>query len=347
MLAVPEDERLFKAALESQGMSAGRANASVEGLLATMSTDPRMKGPVAIVADVAVLTAQGITPPILARRLHKARKDLHVFVRLPERTGIAPHERAWAKEAGLESLLPGSSVAAWQDSLVPVVERICKTLGALKVDVMALEAAVNALIKAGEEPRPGAVKDIYGNAWRLESEGVQANAVFESMLEGVASKDRRYHGKVYRDCFIASEAIDWMVGNLGMRRATALAAGTFLWRTGRIHHVVRDAPFDDGLFFFRFGLSREKSARIDLAEIEQAMRSASGGVPIADRTYLGTTYPQSFIGSEAVDWLVKHHRLSVGEAEAVGQSLLDLGMLHHVVDEHGFVDEGYFYRFRG
>ena len=346
-LALPEDERLLKGVLEGQGVSAGRINASIDEFLATMSTDPRMKGPVAIVADVSVLTAQGITPPVLARRLHKARKDIHVFVRLPERSGIAPHERAWATEAGLASLLPGSSVAAWQDSLAPVVERISKTLGALKLDGMALEAAVNALVKAGQEPRPGAVKDIYAIAWRLESDGVQPSAVLESMQAGVVTKDRRYRGKVYRDCFIASEAIDWMVANLGMRRATALAAGTFLWRTGRIHHVLRDAAFDDGLFYFRFALSREASSRIDLAEVERAMRSASGGVPIADRQYLGKTYPQTFVGSEAVDWLAKHYGLSVGEAEAVGQGLLDLGVLHHVVDEHGFLDEGYFYKFRG
>ncbi|HEX4330646.1 MAG TPA: hypothetical protein VH040_00785 [Usitatibacter sp.] len=346
MLAAPEDERLFKAALESQGFSAGNAQASVAGLGAMIHADPRMSGPTAIVADVAALQAQGATPAAFAQRLHEARKGIEVFVRLPSRSGIARHEREWASQAGIASLLPGSSVAAWHDSLAPVIERIASALGTHKLDATRLEEAVNRLVKSGVEPRSGPVKDIYANAWRLETEGVNANAVLESLrgAHGLVA-DRRYRGKLYRDCFVASEAIEWMVSSLGITRAAALSAGTFLWRTGRIHHVLREATFDDGLFFFRFGLSREASATIDLAEIERAMRSPAG-LEIADRAYLGKPYPRSFVGAEAVEWLMKRCALSRGEAEDVGQSLSDLGVLHHVVDEHEFVDEGYFYRFR-
>jgi hypothetical protein len=346
-LASPEDERLFKASLESQGFSAGRVNADAEEFVATMAADPRTKGATAIVVDAAVLVAHRTTAPVFAQRLRQSRKDLEILVRLPSRSGIAPHERAWASNAGIASLLPGSSVAAWQDSLAPVIARIATTLDVDKIDTMSLEAVVGKMIKSGVEPRPGPVKDIYANAWRLESDGVNANAALEA-LHGARElvKDRRYHGKVYRECFIASEAIDWMVANLGMRRSTALATGAFLWRTGRIHHVLREAAFDDGLFYFRFGLSRSASSALDLTEVERAMRSSSGGLSIADRTYLGKTYAKSFVGNEAVDWLMKRYELSRGSAEGVGQSLLELGELHHVVDEHGFVDEGFFYRFR-
>lgn len=347
VLAAPEDERLLRAALESQGFSAGNANASVAGPAATIHSDPRMAGPTAIVADVAALVAQGVTPAAFAQRVREASKAIQVFVRLPSRSGIAPHEREWAAQAGLASLLPGSSVAAWRESLEPVIARIASALGTAKVDAARLEEAVNRLVKSGAEPRPGPVKDIYGNAWRLESEGVNAGTALESLrgAEGLAA-DRRYHGKLYRDCFVASEAIESMVASLGITRAAALSAGAFLWRTGRIHHVMREAPFDDGHFFFRFGLSREAASRLDLAEIGRSMRSPAG-VGIADRSYLGKTYPNSFVGGEAVEWLMKRYALARGEAEDVGQSLVDLGVLHHVVDEHGFVDEGYFYRFRG
>jgi hypothetical protein len=346
VLASPEDERLFKAALVSQGIAAGNAQASVAGLAALVHADPRMSGATAIVADVASLETQGVTPAAFAQRLRQARNGIEVFARLPSRSGIAPHEREWASQAGLASLLPGSSVAAWQESLAPVIERVVSSLGVAKVDAAALEAAVNRLVKAGAEPRPGVVKDTYANAWRLETEGVNATATLEE-LQGASGlvADRRYRGKLYRDCFVASEAIEWMVANLGMKRSAALAAGTFLWRTGRIHHVLRDAPFDDGLFFFRFGLPRAASSQLDLAAIERTMRSPVG-VEIADRAYLGTTYPRTFVGSEAVEWLMQRHRLSRGAAEDVGQSLVDLGLLHHVVDQHGFVDEAFFYRFR-
>jgi hypothetical protein len=108
--------------------------------------------------------------------------------------------------------------------------------------------------------------------------------------------------------------------------------------------VLREAQFDDGFFFFRIG-GTSAAMNLDLGEVEASMR-AKDGVEIADRTYAGKTYPKCFLGTEAVDWLCRRYYLSRGEAESVGQSLLELGELHHVVDEHGFVGEGFFYRFR-
>lgn len=201
-------------------------------------------------------------------------------------------------------------------------------------------------MKSGVEPRPGIVKDIYALAWQLERDGVDIAAAFEALRSapGLVA-DRRYRGKVYPECFVASEAIDFMASQLGMTRATALAMGKFLWRTGRIHHVLRDAAFDDGFFFFRIGGTPRVLQEIDLRDVEAAMH-ALHGVQIADRSYMGKTYPHCFVGGEAVEWMRRRYRLTTGEAEAVGQALLELGELHHVLDEHGFVAEGYFYRFR-
>lgn len=55
---------------------------------------------------------------------------------------------------------------------------------------------------------------------------------------------------------------------------------------------------------------------------------------------------EPFVGSDAVDWLKSRHGLAVGEAEAIGQRLVDIGAIYHVADEHGFSDAGYYYRFR-
>lgn len=347
MLALPEDERLFEAALESQGIAAAGLHASGGRLLECIAAEPRMEGTAALVVDVPLLGEHGLSPAILAGWLRQGMPRLTLFPRLPARSGIAPSERAWAAHAGIASLLPGSSVAAWQDSLAPVVARIVSSFGGRDLDTARLEVAVNRLVKSGEEPRPGPVKDIYADAWRLESEGVNAIAVCEALqaANGALVADRSYRGKAYRDCFVASEAIDRMVSEFGMKRATATRAGSFLWRTGRIHHVLREAAFDDGFLFFRFGGTRQATARIDLVEVEAAMR-APGGVPIAERSYLGKAYPRCFVGSEAVQWLQGRYRLTRGEAEATGQRLLELGSLHHVLDAHGFLDGNLFYRFR-
>ena len=346
LLSSPEDERLFAAAIQSQGLGAQAVKPDGRGLIAAIAAAVASARPAAVVADVTSLAAHGLSSAMFAARVAQSLPHVRVMVRLPERTGISRSERAWASRVGIASLLPGSSVAAWRKSLAPVVERIGSILEAGAPDPEALEAAVNRLVKSGVEPRPGIVKDIYALARQLEHAGVNSGAAFEALrTESALVADRRYRGKVYPECFVASEAIELIASRFGVSRATALAAGTFLWRTGRIHHVLRDAPFGDGYFFFRIGGTPRASGEIDLGEVEGAMR-ARDGVEVADRIYVGKAYPKCFVGAEAVEWLRRRYRLTLGEAESAGQSLLDLGELHHVVDEHGFVGEGYFYRFR-
>jgi len=81
-----------------------------------------------------------------------------------------------------------------------------------------------------------------------------------------------------------------------------------------------------------------------LAALVARMR-APGGVAIADRRHLLSTYPRSFVGREAVAWLRRHAGLTRDEALAVGRLLVERRMAHHVLDEHGFEDGGLFYRF--
>jgi small-conductance mechanosensitive channel len=75
------------------------------------------------------------------------------------------------------------------------------------------------------------------------------------------------------------------------------------------------------------------------------MRSPEG-LAIADRRHLLARYPQCFVGREAVDWMTRVLGLSRREAVELGQLLVDRGIVHHVLDEHGFVDGNLFYRFR-
>ncbi len=75
------------------------------------------------------------------------------------------------------------------------------------------------------------------------------------------------------------------------------------------------------------------------------MRSTEG-IPIVDRRHLLTVYPRCFVGREVVDWMTRAEGLTRAEAVAVGQLLVDRGIVHHVLDEHGFKDGSFFYRFR-
>jgi hypothetical protein len=345
-LASPEEEKLWQGILDSQGITAFGLTNAMRGAEA-LAADTRLAGCMALLADAPVLLSRGIAPAELARTLRQRFAELRFFVRLPGRTGISAAEQAWATKAGITSLLPGSTVAAWPDSVAPVLERILEKVGRPRANTTALDNHLKALVKSGEEPRAGVVKDIFADAYRLESEGLNALRIFEGMQEegAVTVADRSYRGKTYRQCFIASEAIDWMQLRFGMSRSLAASVGSFLWLTGHVHHVARDAAFADDYLFFRLGARRADFDRIDLVQVEEAMRAA-GGPAIADRSYRGKSYPRSFLGAEAVEWLMRTCRLRLGAAETVGQRLLDLGVFHHVVDEHGFMDESYFYRFR-
>jgi small-conductance mechanosensitive channel len=70
-----------------------------------------------------------------------------------------------------------------------------------------------------------------------------------------------------------------------------------------------------------------------------------GGIAVGEHRYLFRVYRDCFVGRSAVDWLVAREGLSRTEAVAVGQRLVERGSLHHVLDEHGFRDGHFFYRF--
>ena len=345
-LESPEEEALWTAIFASQGLTAV-VIAPARGDTAAFAADPRLGDCMALVADAPALLSQGIAPGPFAVAARARFSGLRVFIRLPARVGISAQEQAWARGAGIASLLPGSTVAAPRESVVPVLARILENLDVGRVDEARLKLCLDSLVSRGVEPRMGRVKDIHVDAYHFESGGVNVSRIFERMQQGGAVEvaDRAYRGKEYRECFIASEAIDWIEATYAVNRALATRIGSFLWRTGRFHHVVRDAAFADGFLFFRFGGQRADLDRVDLARVAQDIR-AGRGPAISNRAYLGKVHARCFVGSEAVEWLCRTCLLTRGAAETIGQRLLDLGVLHHVLDEHGFIGGNYFYRFR-
>ena len=343
-LESPEDESLWRAILESQGVLAipGLRASAQEGVF---TADARLAGCAAIVADVPALMRRGQRPLETAAWLKSIAPQVPFLLRLPGRAGIGKAQRAWAQANGIASLLPGGSVAAWRESIAPVAERILTVAGLAPLDVRALERLMHDLLARGVEPRPGPMKDLYADAFLLESEGVDAMALLQAMQrpDGVAVAERGFRGKRYPGCFIASEAIDWLVGNRGLRRSSAEIACRFLWRAGRIHHVVREAKFSDDYLFFRFSGVREVLDGVDLSLLLDAMR-APDGLDIADRTWRGMAFPRCFVGIDAVEWIAQRERMPFGAAESLGQSLLELGEIRHVSGDHEFMGERFYYR---
>jgi hypothetical protein len=84
---------------------------------------------------------------------------------------------------------------------------------------------------------------------------------------------------------------------------------------------------------------------IDLKQLTAAM-GEEGGVAIKNRQFRLKTYPNCFVGSEAVDWLVTYLRVSREDAVRVGQRLVSENWIQHVAKESVFQDDFFFYRFR-
>mmetsp|Transcript_10199 Transcript_10199/g.18745 ORF Transcript_10199/g.18745 Transcript_10199/m.18745 type:complete len:631 (-) Transcript_10199:112-2004(-) len=93
--------------------------------------------------------------------------------------------------------------------------------------------------------------------------------VAEALMEGVKSKDRMYHLQKFKKCFVASEAVDFMVkpgsgddGAIAESREEAVKIGKAMVEQGIISHVTNDAAFDDANLFFRFAAMEESHGHV-------------------------------------------------------------------------------------
>jgi hypothetical protein len=80
---------------------------------------------------------------------------------------------------------------------------------------------------------------------------------------GLDIKARPYKLKLYHRCFVGSEAVSWMVGNLKISREEAVAFGQKLIDKKILHHVCDEHPFKDEQIFYRFYEDEGKSIWTD------------------------------------------------------------------------------------
>lgn len=199
-------------------------------------------------------------------------------------------------------------------------------------------------------------------------------ALFNS-TSGVPVKDRMYHGRVYPRCFIASEAVSWMLARLNLSdRREAVSLGVLLQRRGVIHHVAYGHQFCDAKLFFRFALHERRktealteserdlhkfvTSKLDTpSEYQDLVTKMREAVTVKDRSYHGRTFKKCFLGSDAVDWFSgkgfrdalklpeEIPRVTRAQAVDLGQMIMARGAFHHVVDREVFQDKKFFFRF--
>lgn len=175
-----------------------------------------------------------------------------------------------------------------------------------------------------------------------EADGIDLTALAFRMQRsgGVNIADRRYRLRIYPECFVASEGVTWLERGLSVSKEKAVAIGQALQAADLIYHVARKQPFNDESLFFRIA---QIPPRWDI-EAFYALARSSSGFDVKDRSYRGTLHPRCFVGSEAVEWMQAQGR-TLNEALSMGQQMLELSLIHHVLDEHPFKNENLFYRF--
>lgn len=181
----------------------------------------------------------------------------------------------------------------------------------------------------------------------------------------LAIQDRSYRFRTYKMCFVGEEAVRYMLAkNLAHDTEEAVGIGNMLMNWGAIEHVAdKKVPFKNGYFFYRFVYTPNAKIKLeppqkvflasasaknevnedDVMDITNFLKSK---LEIVDRNYQFKTYPKCFVGSDAVDLMVKHgYAFNEYDAERIGNLLMSQGVFHHVLREQAFKNGLFFYRF--
>lgn len=85
---------------------------------------------------------------------------------------------------------------------------------------------------------------------------------------------------------------------------------------------------------------------IDTNDLTVLAHNLKEGVEVKDRKYHLKTYKSCFLGTEAVNWLIKQGIVATEEdAEIIGQEMIDNNLIYHVTKDESFRNKEFFYRF--
>ena len=170
-------------------------------------------------------------------------------------------------------------------------------------------------------------------------------------------QDRKFNLKTYKQCFVASDAVDYLMSSIKTlkKRSLAIEICEALFKHGYIEHVAQKSSFQDGQFFYRFPevgsiidapllTDTIENQKHDLEDIANRMKKE---LKIKDRKYHFKVYEKCFIAAEAVDWILKNisNLKNRSEAVEIGQLLQRAGYIRHTANRPNFSDGELFYRF--
>ncbi len=168
---------------------------------------------------------------------------------------------------------------------------------------------------------------------------------------GLDSRDRMHALRLYPHCFVATEAVDWMVERLGLSRPAAVRLGQRLTALGYFEHVAEEHDFADAHLFFRMAeVSSPAGATTplnwpDLAMVAERLRCADSPRRSTKQRRL-IRYQEAITGTALCNWMQQQFSLSRSEVVQLGNGLMRHGTIIHVHDDRPFTASGELFRIR-
>ena len=335
-LAMPHDASLqsARALVSALGHTPQSINDSEQALNALVAEFEKEPASAALI-DLASLPKAFAHIVDLAHRL-PAPVRARVILCRHEQGPVWDADRAWVKELGFAGLVAEIDAQDMLNAPADIPAALATLTKTTPLNAQQLGAA---LAKLGTRADPLTLRGmIRANC------GMDAETLARAMLTSVKSIDRSHNLKTYHACFSGSEGVAWMCKRFGCSAVIAELLGQALLNLGLMHHVLHEHEFQDQNYFYRIDATLSSST-VRLGELLTAL-TAKSGIVVSDRSYLGVSYPQCWVGSEAVGWLEKNKSVARHEAENLLNRLLSFGLIEHVMQEHRVKDGIFFYRFR-
>jgi hypothetical protein len=336
-------ETLLSSAFLSMNLAVRKVKKELPLIHEIKAISAATRGQVLICADLARIAQERMLWPQFAAAVRSIVGDVDFLANQSRLLRTSHTTRAWAMKHGAVDLFGRVSHLRIRSSMRPVLDAVSQIF-ATEHDPMRIDDYIRGM--------HGALSDdadefaVLQSAWRrLEGAGYSPEMIAEEMMESsrVEVRDRRFRLKLYPQCFLGNQAVDWISQHLSLSRAQAEDVGNLLLELGLFYHVAKDQPLKDGEFYYRYAAPDAILGRLDL-DLVMAEARELRGFDRQDRRWRGINFPRCFVGSEAVDWLSQFYGIERNEAICLGQVLHDIYHFRHVADEHGFVDQGYFYR---
>ncbi len=237
------------------------------------------------------------------------------------------------------------------DAALQSARALVTSLGLTPQSIHDSEQALNALVSQFEkEPSSAALIDlaslpkafahIVDLAHRLPAPVRQSVILFRHEQGPVWDADRAWVNELgFAGLFAEIDAQDMLRAPADLPAALATLTKTTSLNAQQLGAALAELSTRADPLTLR-GMIRANCG-MDAETLARAMLSS---VKSIDRSHNLKTYHACFSGSEAVAWMCKRFSCSAAVAELLGQALLNLGLMHHVLHEHEFEDQNYFYR---